>query len=111
MSAKDELKAFLKPDEIIEAVVFGPWGWDGYEEPEPPPVPEDMRGKVLSWTDAAPLMHGWEFNTGYGAPNTYAVCVWTNRHVIFVSQYDGATWLHRVPRHPIEHIPDMPGGG
>ena len=114
-----ELQQHLETGELIEAVVFGAWGWGGgygddhslgYGEPDPPPVPADKRGKVLSLADAEPYMHGWTFSGGYGAPQCYAVRIWTNQRIIWVTQYDGATGLDSAPRHPVDHMPDMPGG-
>ena len=59
-NAYTELMEYLEPNEIVEAIVFGAWGWrssptndddwePGYCEPDPTPVPFDMRGKILSF--------------------------------------------------------------
>jgi hypothetical protein len=118
LNAWNDLQKELKEGETVEAIVFGNWGWasnsgpdpDGYEEPDPKPVPMDMRGKVLTPEEAKPLMDGWSFNGGYGAPDCYAVRIWTNERILFVTQYDGATGLDSTARNPIDHWPDMPGG-
>lgn len=120
MSAWKELQDKLRPGETIEGIVFGAWGWGsiapgdgfepGYGEPEPPAVPVELRGKVLSPEDAEPYMQSWSFSGGYGAPDCYAVYIWTSERVFWVTQYDGATWLDSAPRNPINVIPDMPGG-
>ena len=121
MSAETELLKFLEDGETVEAVVFGPWGWGsapsegeawkpGYSEPEPPAVPYDKRGVVLSWEEARGMMQSWNFYGGYGAPNAYATYIWTNRRVILVTQYDGSTHLSAAPRNPSATMPDMPGG-
>lgn len=121
MSAIDDLRQFLRPGEVIEAIVFGPWGWGseprdgegwepGYGEPSPPPVPFDKRGFILTEAEAEPFMQSWSFYGGYGAPDCYATYIWTNQRVIWVTQYDGATGLSSAPRNPVESIPDMPGG-
>ena len=52
-----------------------------------------------------------EFDHGHGLPGCPAVCAWTSTRVIFVDQYDGATSICWVPRHPAMHLPIMPGGG
>jgi hypothetical protein len=109
--AAAELLEMLEDDEQVEAVVFGPWGWSGYDEPDPPPVPHELFGRVLSWDEARPYMQTWNFDGGYGAPKSYAVCIWTNRNVFWVTNYDGSTTLDSAPRHPLAHIPNMPGGG
>lgn len=108
--AYPELMMFLNEGETVEAIVFGEWGWGGYSEPEPPFVPKEMQGKVLALADTRPLMAGWTFYCGYGAPECYAVNIWTNQRVIWVTQYDGSTTLNSAPRHPTALVPDMPGG-
>ena len=102
-----ELQRFLEPGEKVEAIVFGEWGYGGYNEPDPLPVPVEMVGKLLSAEEAKPFMKGWSFYGGYGAPNTYAVFVWTNKSVIWVHEYDGSTTLRSAPRHPVDGEPYM----
>jgi len=122
MSAYSELVEYLEPGETVEAIIFGPWGWgsapsdgkswdSGYSEPDPTPVPFDLRGKVLTLERAEPMMQTWRFNGGFGAPDCYAVRIYTDRRVIWVTQYDGATGFDSSPRNPQEgFMPDMPGG-
>jgi hypothetical protein len=31
--------------------------------------------------------------------------------VIAIGQYDGATWPYSIPRHPVDIMPEMEGGG
>lgn len=111
MNAWDDVQRHLGPDEEVEAAVFGEWGWGGgYLEPEPPPVPDEVQGKVLTPDEAKPLMDGWSFIGGYGAPECYAVRIWTNKQVLWITQYDGSTCLDSAPRDPENHMPNMPGG-
>lgn len=118
MSAIDELNEFLKDGEKVEAIVFGAWGWGsdakewelGYGEPNPPPVPFDKRGKLLSLKEAEPYMKSWNFYGGHGAPDCYATYIWSNLRVIWVTEYDGSTGLDSMPRNPSPVIPYMPGG-
>ena len=122
MNAYDELIEKLEEGEHIEGIVFGPFGcgspprsetepWKlGYDEPRNIPVPFNKRGVVLNIDEARPMMDGWSFYTGYGAPECYAVYIWTNKRIFWVTQYDGATGLCSAPRHPIDTMPDMPGG-
>jgi hypothetical protein len=122
MSAIEELMIEMQDDETVEKIVFGPWGWGsapvdgeswkpGYGEPDPPPVPFDKRGVLLSLEEAAHMMQSWHFGGGYGAPNCYATYIWTNKRILWVTNYDGATKLDWVPRSPIATMPYMPGGG
>lgn len=121
MIAYTELQEILRPDERIEAIVFGPWGWGsapaateqweaGYGEPSPPPVPFEKRGVILAAEQAEKYMREWSFNGGYGSPDCYATYVWTNQRVIWVTQYDGSTQLNDAPRNPSAVMPSMPGG-
>jgi hypothetical protein len=100
-NAYAELIEFLEDGEIVEGIVFGEFGWGShYAEPEPYPVPETYQGTLLSLEDAKDLMQGWQFDGGFGAAECYPVYVWTNKRVIFVTEYDGATGLNSLPRHP-----------
>lgn len=67
-------------------------------------------GKVISWEEARPFLDH-DYDRGYGAPDCPAIYAWTEAAVLFVSQYDGATSLNRVPRSPEDGLPIMPGGG
>jgi hypothetical protein len=104
-----ELLNMMELGEVPECIVFGEWGWFGFKE-ETEFVPKEMQGKVIRFEDAKPYMQGWTFNCGYGAPECYAIRLWTNKRVIWVTQYDGATWLDSAYRNPTDHVPDMPGG-
>ena len=110
MNAYEELLAHLEENEQVKAIVFGPWGWDGYNEPDPPPIPGEKQGKIMPLEEAAPLMEGWSFSGGFGAPECYAVYIWTTRRIFWVTQYDGATSLSWAPRYPRSIIPEMYGG-
>jgi len=120
-SAWAELLGYLEPGETVEALVFGAWGWgsepepgcewEPYDtEPSPPPVPFNKRGVPLSLVEAGPMMLAWKFRGGYGSPTCYATWIWTDRRVIWVTQYDGSTRLSSMPRHPCNSMPYMPGG-
>ena len=117
--AYDELMAYLEPGEVVEAIVFGPFGWGDEDDDEgeaygedriDEPIPKSGRGKVLTLEQAKPLMRGWSFDGGFGAPECYATYVWTNQRVIWVTQYDGSTGLDSMPRNPVACVPSMPGG-
>jgi hypothetical protein len=107
-NAYGELLEFLQDGEVIEGMVFGEWGWGGnYAEPHPYPVPATFQGTLLTLEDAKPLMDGWQFDGGFGAAECYPVYVWTNKRIIFVSEYDGATGLRALPRDPEDCYPEF----
>ena len=130
MNAYQELVDFL--GEPVRFIVFGAYGWGsapregeswegGYGEPgtedrykpsdnDPPPVPFDVRGKLLDREHAEPFMADWSFYGGYGSPECYAIYAWSDSWVAWVTQYDGATTLDKAPRNPIDIMPSMPGG-
>ena len=95
----------LADGEAVEAVVIGKPSWGN----DAPPRLEHLHNVVLAWEQARPLLD-YEFNDGFGAPQCNAIAVWTRSWVIAVSTYDGSTSPFRLPRHPVDHVPEMPGG-
>lgn len=95
--------------EPVEAVVIGKMGWGDYGSERVPNYAECPRGKVLSWDEALPWL-SYEFSSGFGSPGCQAIYAWTLTKVIFISQYDGATGWHAIPRNPVVCEPEMPGG-
>lgn len=99
-------------DEPIIGIVIGQMGWGGYEEgykAEGKPPWSSVAERVIAWRDAEPLLN-YEYDAGYGAPECQAITAWTDSLVIFVTQYDGSTRVHSLPRNPMPHSPIMPGG-
>ena len=107
--AAQEVMNCMEKGERPESIVFGNYGWGGYGEIEAL-IPEDKKGKVLSWKEGKQFMKGWSFNGGFGSPSCYAVYIWTNKRVLWVTQYDGSTSLCSAPRNPTDEMPVMPGG-
>jgi hypothetical protein len=103
--------AELSDGESVEGVVIGGGGWSVDMDGRIPTwaMQDAKRNKLLTFEEAKPLLD-YEFNSGYGAPECNAITVWTKSWVIAVSQYDGSTSPFRLPRNPIDHVPDMPGG-
>lgn len=92
-------------DEHIEAVVIGPHYNDTYGDEK---RFAEKLNRVLSWEEAASVLDV-EYDNGYGGADTHPVTVWTASRVIFVHEYDGATNVVYVPRHPIDHEPQFGG--
>ena len=88
--------------EKIEGVVIGEAGW-GCEEKENIP-----KNKLLSWEEAKKYLD-YNFHDGYGSPECHAITAWTPTKVMFIVEYDGATDIKSVPRHPQAHEPEMVG--
>lgn len=112
MTAHAELLEYAA-GEPIEAIIFGHWQgasrhWVN-EDPIEAIIPASMRGKPLTLEEAKPFLQDFAIAGGYGLPDTYALYAYTPTHIIFIEQYDGATNLTRVPRHPCECTPHMPG--
>jgi Holliday junction resolvasome RuvABC endonuclease subunit len=74
------------------------------------PIPKDKKGVLLTLEEAKPYMNGWSLFSGFGSPETYAINVWTNKRVLWITQYDGSTSLDSVSRFPVACMPYMPGG-
>jgi len=126
MNAYEELLAFLTEGEQVESLVFGNFGhdngselyWDDYEWEQwgecpsvKNPIERENIGKIMSLETAKPYMQGWRFEHDMGGLNCYGMYIWTNKRIIWVGKYDGATWLSSAPRNPIECRPLMSGGG
>ena len=108
LNAYDELMEELEGGEIVDGIVFGNYGNSGYGEPEPNPVPEELKGKLLKPEEAKPYMDGWSFYSDVGAVECYATYIWTNKRVMWITQYDGATNLDSMPRNPCDIISAYP---
>lgn len=66
----------------------------------------DVRGENECWN-----WKGCTYNGGYGSPACYATYIWTNQRTLWVTTYDGSTYLSSAPRNPISTMPEMSGGG
>lgn len=65
---------------------------------------------VRQWEDVAPWL-GYTYDHGYGGVSCHSFIAWTESRVIFVSQYDGSSWVDSMPRNPTPTQVYMPGGG
>ena len=109
MNAWDDLMQYLGDDESIEAVVFGSWGRDDSELADLA-IPFEKRNIVLSIEEAKSfLKREWRFKN-FQSLTCYAAYIWTNKRIIWVRTYDGATWLDSAPRNPEYCVPHLSGG-
>lgn len=54
---------------------------------------------VLTWEEARPILD-YEYDSGFGAQDCHSLYIWTPTRVIYVHEYDGATWPEAIPRNP-----------
>lgn len=96
--------------EAIEAIVIGPFGWGGsYAEDRITRPAPARRGELLSWEHARPMLD-YEYDPGFGAAECDAIYAWTSTRVLHVNEYDGATGVVAIPRHPTtDPAPEMGG--
>lgn len=110
MSALTDLDEYLDEDEGVEAIIFGNYGYGQDTDKTLSAIQPKYRGKILSFEVAKTMMETWSFQNGFGIQKCYATYIWTNRRVIWVSEYDGSTCLNSMPRNPIPCIPEMSCG-
>lgn len=82
--------------EDIEAVVLGEHYNKQYDDPHSDTAPQKI---VLAWAAARPWLDE-DYDSGFGGADCRSFHAYTKSWVYFVSEYDGATSLGRVPRNP-----------
>ena len=102
----DELEEFAAPERILHAVI-GDLGDRNTGERDR--IPFEPKGKLLEWEIAKKNLD-YDYFFGLGNVGCHDLYAWTESHVIFVSQYDGSTTFHKIPRNPCDCMPEMPGG-
>ncbi len=120
MTFAEEIEHACGGAENIEAIVVGTFGWasnlsdeDAYgfdRNASRKPIPVSLKTKPQKWEDVRDYLH-YMYDRGYGSPGCHAVYVYTADHVVFVSTYDGSTYLGKMPRNPVDCQPEMWGGG
>ena len=73
-------------------------------------INEGHLNRFLPWL-LGRLLLDYEYDDGYGGVDCHAVTVWSENWVGFVGCYDGASWVTKVPRHPVDHRAKTVGGG
>jgi hypothetical protein len=87
-------------EEVVEAVVFTSLLDQSYLDKTPEPRNAGIEtDKIYSWEEAQPLLD-YEYDAGYGGSDCHFVNIWTPTRVIYIHEYDGATWPEFVPRNP-----------
>lgn len=80
--------------ETIEGIVVG----ETDNEEMSSRVPEGLRGVLLTWDVARPMLD--YFSEEFGYHDYHAVFAWTPSHVLVVAVHGGFSWVEAVPRHP-----------
>jgi len=95
MNTKEEILNLTKGDK----------GWSLEDLKKPQFFDKDKIKDALKILD-------FEFNSGYGGENGYAIYVWTKTKIVVKGTYDGAEWYEVIPRNPDKDIvPSSIGGG
>jgi len=95
--------------EKIKSIVIGGCG-NGRVSANSKAVPKAVQGVLLSWEEAR-IVLDYEYDKSYGRIDCHAIYAWTATKVLFIGQYDGATWVASVPRKPSRGVPEFEGGG
>ena len=102
---KDWLLSFEKNiNETIESIVVGPHYNDRWNEPDR--RPEHQRDVPISRDEGLALVN-IEFDNGYGGADCFPVYAWTPNFIFAISEYDGATGYHTIPRNPVASEPEF----
>jgi hypothetical protein len=91
--------------ELIEAVVVGVHDNRRYGA-DSAPLPDE---NVILSRAAGLAKLDQDHDDGYGGADCFPMYAWTASRVAFIGEYDGATSLSWVPRHPIACAPGFSG--
>jgi hypothetical protein len=61
-------------------------------------------GEVMPWGKAREAL-SFEWDTDFGPGDAPPVVAWSTSRIIYVAEYDGATMVTFLPRHPVSFAP------
>lgn len=96
-------------EEPILFAVIGEMCWGQHNLDLIPRYNEQPKGKLLAWSEAKKWLSYTAYD-GYVAPTRNPVYCWTENYILFISKYDGKTSIEKIPRNPVDWMPEMPGG-
>lgn len=56
-------------------------------------------GKCVPWKEVEHFLN-YEHDNGYGSQDCHNIRIWTAKHVYFIHEYDGSTYVDDVERNP-----------
>jgi hypothetical protein len=100
---KTELEAAeAEAGELVFAIVVGRHDRDAYYHKSP----TAYENVVLSREDGLALLDQ-DYDNGYGGADCRPFYAYSQNRIYFVSEYDGATGLGWMPRHPVDCKPSF----
>ena len=91
--------AETRTGEQIEAIVVGV---HSNRKPKP------FENKIISREEGLAILDR-DYDSGHGGAGRRPMYAWSKSRVYFINEYDGATGLGSVPRHPVDVEPKMGG--
>ena len=92
-------------DDILE-IAIGPIeaisvdSWNEWRQDDPRHIPLiPFMGKCVPWDTVKDLLN-YSYDPSYGSLDCHMITAWTATQVIYIHEYDGATWPESVPRNP-----------
>lgn len=92
-----------KRGETLEAIVVGQHDRHRYD------APTNADENIILTPEAGLAKIDQDYDNGYGGADCYPFYAWTDKSIYFVGEYDGATGIDRVPRHPQACKPQFSG--
>lgn len=94
---------WVKPDRWMD-----PTGRPPRRVPDPrlETLPRVPAGEVVPWGKAREALD-FEWETDYGLHDVPPVVAWSASRMIYVAEYDGATMVTSLPRHPVRFEPTL----
>jgi hypothetical protein len=72
------------------------WHWFG----------KGMGSVLMDREEAISSLKGRSFRGGFGIESAPPMTAWSKNFVVYVHEYDGATGLMKLPRNPVNYVPE-----
>lgn len=97
--AKQLINFEVLHDDKIEKVLIGKHYNDYWDDDEEDRRPIEARNELVDRETALKILD-LDYDSGYGGADCFPLYAWSKKAIFFVSEYDGATGLARIPRNP-----------